>query len=189
MYCLLYYLICIIVVYILIIKYTQPGYYPYSPTLSFLYPNNERQAFMVYESNIHASELNKDFFYSVQQDYFTPILSLFKRSNIKNITIEDLKDYNKYKYSVNLLQIIINRPRPYKINKNIIPLSTISKSPSCPSTEAVILYKLAKDYSFKYPFIKRELYSLIDKICHVQIIAGIHYPSDNLLGKKIAYYL
>ena len=125
----------------------------------------------------------------MQQDYFTPILSLFKKSNIKKVSIEDLKAYKKYEYSVNLLQIIINRPRPYKINKNITPLSTISNSPSCPSTESVILYKLAKDYSFKYPFVKKELYSLIDKICYVQIIAGIHYPSDNILGKKIAYYL
>ena len=58
MYYLLYYLICLIVVYIIIVKYTQPGYYPYYPTLSFLYPNNEREAFIVYEYNIHASNLS-----------------------------------------------------------------------------------------------------------------------------------
>ena len=84
-----------------------------------------------------------------------------------------------------------NRPRPYQVayytEQELNPFETITgNSPAYPSGHAcqgwfAMLY-LAK----KYPEKKEQLMTLAKMIENSRVILGVHYPSDNEFGKKIA---
>ena len=88
------------------------------------------------------------------------------------------------------LKTIINRARPYQINKNIKYLkSKTGNTPSLPAGHAFQAYYLAYILSKKYPNDKKKLNNIAKKCDLVRVKAGIHYPSDGKLAKDMVYFL
>ena len=88
------------------------------------------------------------------------------------------------------LKYSINRARPYDINENIIPLeSKTGNTPSYPAGHVFQAYCLANVLGNKYPEKKQMLRSIAERCDKVRVKAGIHYPSDGEIAKKIADYL
>ena len=85
-----------------------------------------------------------------------------------------------------IVKYVINRPRPYQINKNIIPLSSSTgETPSYPAGHTFQSYYLAKKLGKIYPEKKDFLLDLSFKIDEARIKAGIHYPSDGDVSRYI----
>ena len=88
------------------------------------------------------------------------------------------------------LKTIINRARPYQINKKIKYLkSKTGNTPSLPAGHAFQAYYLAYILSKKYPNDKKKLNNIAKKCDIVRVKAGIHYPSDGKLAKDMVYLL
>lgn len=85
------------------------------------------------------------------------------------------------------LKYSINRARPSDINKNIVALeSKTGNTPSYPAGHAFQAYCLANILSKKYPEKKEILTKIAERCDIVRVKAGIHYPSDGEIAKKIA---
>ena len=84
-----------------------------------------------------------------------------------------------------------NRPRPYQFAiytaQELHPFPTISgHSPAYPSGHACQSYFLMSLVAFKNPKKTTQLLDLAKKIADTRIAMGVHYPSDNLFGERIA---
>lgn len=89
------------------------------------------------------------------------------------------------------LKLHYNRPRPFQVayytDQKLNPFETVSgNSPSYPSGHACQGWFTCFFLAKKYPEKKEQLVKLAKMIENSRIILGIHYPSDNLFGKKIA---
>lgn len=77
------------------------------------------------------------------------------------------------------LKYLINRPRPYQINKNINYLeSKTGNTPALPAGHAFQAYYLAHVLTKRYPDKKIMFQELAKRCDDVRVKAGIHYPSD-----------
>ena len=170
----LFVLIFLIIIYLIWL----PSYYPYLPTIP-VYDNSE-----AYE--VEKMTKNRD----------SNIINFFELTNesisyaFVNYVDENLEELNKIfentKYIIFAFKWLINRPRPYQINNNIVYHDTdTGLTPSMPAGHAFQAYYLSKVLSKKYPE-KRELFETIAKKCDdCRVYAGIHYPSDGKLSKKL----
>lgn len=87
-----------------------------------------------------------------------------------------------------------SRPRPFQFayygEQNFHPFHTISgNSPSYPSGHACQSHFLMEVMAHRNPNKRKSLRALAKKISDTRIAMGIHYPSDNNFGKKIAMTL
>ncbi len=92
---------------------------------------------------------------------------------------------------VMMLKSHYQRPRPFQMGyytgQDIHPFHTISgNSPAYPSGHALQSRFLLKLVAQKYPNFKNKIKKLSDDIAFTRIVLGVHYPSDNLFGFKIA---
>lgn len=170
--------IFLIIVYLI----SLPSYYSYLPTIP-IYDNNE------------AYEVER-----ITKSRTNDMIEYFKLTNdsvsyaFKKYVNEDVNELNKMyahtTYICFLFKWLINRPRPYQINSNIDYFYThTGLTPSLPAGHAFQAYYLSKVLSKKYPE-KKELFEEIAKKCDdCRVYAGIHYPSDGELSKKIVDFL
>lgn len=84
-----------------------------------------------------------------------------------------------------------NRPRPYQVayytEQDLNPFETITgNSPAYPSGHACQGWFTCLYLAKKYPEKKEQLMTLAKMIENSRVILGVHYPSDNEFGKKIA---
>jgi len=119
--------------------------------------------------------------------------------NLKRIGIPSDKEYINYlvKIGEELGGLIMQlkdhyqRPRPYQVawysKQNLHPFETFSgQTPSFPSghsTQGKFLSLLITDH---YPEKAFELRKMSEKISESRILLGVHYPSDNKAGERIA---
>ena len=87
-----------------------------------------------------------------------------------------------------------NRPRPYQFayygEQHFHPFPTTSgHSPAYPSGHACQSHFLMEVMAHRNPSKRKELRALAKKISDTRIAMGVHYPSDNEFGKKIALTL
>lgn len=87
-----------------------------------------------------------------------------------------------------------NRPRPYQFayygKQNFHPFQTISgHSPAYPSGHACQSHFLMEVMAFRNPNKRKDLIALGQRIADTRIAMGVHYPSDNAFGKKMAITL
>lgn len=84
------------------------------------------------------------------------------------------------------IKYLINRPRPYQIDESIDYIDTdTGRTPAMPAGHAYQAYYLSKVLSKKYPE-KKNVFDGIAKRCdECRVKAGIHYPSDGKLSKKL----
>lgn len=84
-----------------------------------------------------------------------------------------------------------NRPRPYQVayytEQELNPFETITgNSPAYPSGHACQGWFTCLYIAKKHPDKKDQLMTLAKMIENSRVILGVHYPSDNEFGKKIA---
>jgi len=89
------------------------------------------------------------------------------------------------------LKVLYNRPRPYQVayytKQPLYPFPTKSgQSPSYPSGHACQTYFLCQIIANHYPQHRKHLEDLAQKVADSRIVLGIHYPTDNKFGFKIA---
>jgi hypothetical protein len=109
-----------------------------------------------------------------------------------DISPELLENFNdEIGLIITSLKLHYNRPRPYQVayytEQDLNPFETVTgNSPSYPSGHACQGWFTCLFLAKKYPEKKEQLITLAKMIENSRIILGIHYPSDNLFGKKIA---
>jgi len=83
------------------------------------------------------------------------------------------------------------RPRPFQLayytNQKLHPMTTMSgQTPAFPSGHACQGRFLTKVITQDFPTKRVELTKLSEQMSKSRIIMGVHYPSDNVFGEKIA---
>ena len=126
-------------------------------------------------------------------------LTFVLKSNLKKIGIPFNEEYIKYLVEVGeqvgglIMQLKdhYQRPRPYQLawysKQNLHPHETISgQSPSFPSGHATQGKFLSLLITQHYPEKAIELRKMSENISESRILLGVHYPSDNKAGERIA---
>lgn len=167
-------LIFLFIIYLFIL----PGYNAYLPTLP-VYDNKEADIVKKMVDNRTEEDIN----------YFklTNISVAYAFEEHVEESADELREM--YKHTVPIIYTIkylINRPRPYQIDESIDYIDTeTGRTPAMPAGHAYQAYYLEKILSKKYPE-KKEKFSKIAKKCDdCRVKAGIHYPSDGKLSKKL----
>jgi hypothetical protein len=114
--------------------------------------------------------------------------------NSKNINVSRTEKLALEQWSKSILEPIIllkkyyNRKRPYLLAKDLninfkyVPLKS-AETPAYPSghsTQAVFLSKILSEF---YPKLEEELKYVANDICFSRLVAGVHYPSDDVFGR------
>jgi len=180
------YVVAALVLYTLLLFVLPKRYYFFLPTFP-VYPNNEEESKEVEKLTKQRTYEDKKFFELTDPS----VVHAFK-----DVVDESESDLNYIIQRPSLvfftlyLKYSINRARPYDINENIIPLeSKTGNTPSYPAGHAFQAYCLANVLGNKYPEKKQMLRSIAERCDKVRVKAGIHYPSDGEIAKKIADYL
>lgn len=174
-------LIMLIIIFILYL-YSKPRYISWLPTMYFIYNNKEADETYKYRRRMTREEYK--FF------RFTDMTIAHAFKPHVNESIEELYYMiDEIDLEMSFFKLLINRPRPYQINKKIDYLeSQTNKTPSMPAGHAYAAYYLEKKLSKKYPE-KKEIFKKLAKKCDmVRVKAGIHYKSDGELSKKLVDY-
>lgn len=166
--------IFLIIVYLI----SLPSYYSYLPTIP-VYDNNE--AYEVEKITKNRDE-NMIHFFKLTDRSISHAFNDHVKESVHDL---DIIIDNAF-IIIMFFKLVINRPRPYQINKNIDYYDTSTgKTPAMPAGHAFQAYYLSKILSKKYPE-KTELFEEIAKKCDdCRVYAGIHYPSDGKLSKQI----
>ena len=160
-----------------------PGYIPIFPHAALLYPDSAEEAADV--GNGRTNELD-DLFHLTDKSIspgFSDILTE-TQDQINSVA-------NRVTPIVTILKVFINRPRPYQVSETVRGAklaSTTAHTPAFPSGHSTQAHVVAKHYSRKYPDKKEELYERAELIGQSRISAGLHYPSDHEMAKRIVEY-
>lgn len=170
-------LFSIIIIYFIFLYFQPKRHYLALPTLSFMYPSNEKEIVIVQEQIKTRTE--EDILLFNNTDNHRGLINSINYI-IPDIDKKDLfNDIAKLAIIPFFLKILYNRARPYVFDNTINYIHTkTNKGPSFPSGHAFCSYAIAKKYSKLYPEKKEELYNLINRITNVRVKAGVHYPSD-----------
>lgn len=177
-------IIFLLLILLIIYLYTLPRYIKFLPTIP-VYDNSEADE--VYEITKKRNFEDVRFFELTDDSITTAFLPHINESyeEIEKI----IKSYTVYIILI-LTKYIINRPRPYQINKNIEILdSKTGFTPAMPAGHAFQAYYLAVILSKRYPYKKEKFDEIAKKCDDCRVKAGIHYPSDGEFSKKIVNYL
>ena len=108
------------------------------------------------------------------------------------VMLEDIQNFNdEIGMIITSLKKHYNRPRPFQFayysEQDLSPFETVTgNSPSYPSGHACQGWFTCLFLAKKFPEKEKELITLAKMIENSRIILGVHYPSDNAFGKKIA---
>ncbi len=171
--------VIIIVLYIISI---YPRYLWYFPSLPF-YPNNEYESNIVYLKTKERTSDDESFFYLTDasvSEAFLPYTTLSKQE------LESLILQPKITIVLLFFKYIINRARPWQVDKRILKLkSNTDGTPAYPAGHAFQAYYLSVVLTRHNPE-HEYLYNHIAQTCdEVRIKAGIHYPSDGTFAKYL----
>jgi membrane-associated phospholipid phosphatase len=143
---------------------------------------------------VYLKSLPQDVNWANKGDNITQYYFDFLRSKNIKVTVEFQNEILiMSKMIVKPIMIIknyYNRIRPYQLAKKLnidykyIPLNS-AKTPAYPSghsTQAVFLSKIITDY---YPQLENELKYVANDICFSRLVAGVHFPSDDVFGRYL----
>ena len=179
------YIVLMIVLFYLL-GYLKKRYFNFIPTIP-IYPNNEKEI-----KDVENLVDEKNIYY----------INLFKKTDISPCkAFEEIIEYKCDKinniiskphiiFGIFFLKILFNRARPKQINYNLnVYESSTANTPAFPSGHCIQSIYLAKVLSLKFPEKKEQLMILAKDIALSRVYAGLHFPSDNLFGEKIADFL
>lgn len=169
-----------IVFYILILLLSKKRYYSILPTIP-LYPDNKKDADIVKEISDKRTQQDVKFAELIDNGLTIPF------SKLLPVPLEEINSVaNSTNFTIIILKLLYNRARPKQINSSIKTLNSISAmTPAYPSGHAFQSYYLAKTYSKRFPYLKKELWKLADKCSFARVHAGLHYPSDGAYSKYL----
>ncbi len=171
--------IAIISIYIYQVLFIKK-YFKYLPTIP-VYPNNKKELETV--KNKIKNRTKEDIkIFKLTDRSVSELFALYVKESVKELDIITLIPV----VIINIFKTIINRARPYHIDKNINYLkSKTDKTPAYPAGHAFQAYYLAKVLTKRYPNLKDLFQILAFKCVHVREAAGIHYPSDGIFAKQL----
>ena len=160
----------------LVIVSLQKSYITLLPTLP-VYPDSYKESFIVLE------EMKKDqsLFWETDKNVGIAFVDILPEppEEIDRIV-------NSQNNTILFLKYLINRPRPVQVNPSIRPLpSTTAATPSYPSGHSYQAFVVARHFSKKYPHLREQLYMIAEQCGQARIRAGLHYPSDHEISKKL----
>lgn len=175
-------IIFVIIVYLIYI-YFFSGYYSYFPTIP-IYPNNSEDLNILKKEILKRTQEDIDFFYKTNVSVvhvFLPYVNENEKELDKIITSQN--------YIIYFFKYIINRQRPYIIDKTIKPIDTsTSQTPAYPAGHTYQATLLANYLSKKYPE-KKNLFDMLALKCDdCRVKAGLHYKSDGEFSRKLFYF-
>jgi hypothetical protein len=171
--------VLLLVIY-LVSLYFFKGYLDFYPSIP-IYPNNEVDLKIMKKYMKKRTQQDVEFFYKTNDTVswaFYPYV---------DETIQELDEIaESHNHIIYFFKYLINRRRPYQIDRNIKPLSTkTSNTPAFPAGHAYQALLVAKSLSKKYPH-KKKLFDKIALRCDdCRIKAGIHYKSDGEFSKSL----
>lgn len=172
-------IIFILIVYIIYTNFLK-GYYSYYPTIP-IYPNNEKDLFILKKKMKDITSKEIDLFFKTNDSVIYAFLPYVSESKEELLRVSLSQNY-----IILFFKYLINRRRPYQIDKNINPLSTkTSQTPSYPAGHAYQALLVSKYLSKKYPEKKELFKDIADKCDECRVKAGIHYLSDGIFSKKL----
>lgn len=170
----------IIKVFMPIKKY--PRYTEWLPTLPLFYDNSE-----ISSVQKHVQERTSDdesFFFMTDPS----VVHAFSNSPKEKRELTRIITHPLAMFVVYLLKYTINRPRPYQLSPKIKTKTLESKtgnSPACPAGHAYQAYLLAAYLSRRRPEMAGTYNAIARRCDMVRVKAGIHYPKDGVLGKRL----
>ena len=170
--------IFLIIVYLI----SLPSYYSYLPTIP-VYDNNEAYEVEKITKNMDENMIH---FFKLTDRSISHAFNDHVKESVHDL---DIIIDNAF-IIIMFFKLVINRPRPYQINKNIDYYDTSTgKTPAMPAGHAFQAYYLSNYLSKKYPK-KKEIFEKIAKECDLsRVKAGLHYPSDGQFSKKLVNLL
>ena len=176
-------LILMILIYMLYIKLV-PGYHELFPTLP-VYPNNYEDLKIVKQEISKRTPYDMKMFYLTNETVVNAFLPYINenRDNLLNISMS-------HNNMILMIKNLINRRRPYQIDKSIQPLNiSTAETPSYPAGHAYQALLVSSYLSKKYPE-KKELFDQLARQCdNCRVRAGLHYKSDGEFSRKLFYLL
>ena len=175
-------LFTIVIIYVILIIIFE-GYYRSYPSIP-IYPNNFQDLEIMKKEMNNRKKNDIDFFFKTNKSVVYAFLPFVD---------DKLEDLIKISSSQNniifFFKNLINRRRPYQIDKNLVPLSTkTSRTPAYPAGHAYQALLVAKYLSNKYPEKKKLFNDIAFKCDDCRVKAGIHYRSDGDFSRKIFKY-
>ena len=175
-------IVFILVIYMIYVNFFK-GYVSYLPTIP-VYPNNKTDLDIMKKIMKSRTQEDIDLFYKTNESVAYAFLPYVN---------ENLSYLNDIATSQNLIimffKILINRRRPYQIDTELKPLSTLtSQTPAYPAGHAYQAFLIASHLSKKYPEKKNLFDSIALKCDECRVKAGIHYKSDGEFSKKLFQY-
>lgn len=173
-------IVIFVIIVLVIYAYTLPRYINNLPTIP-VYDNSE--ATIVKEISDKRTFVDEEFFWLTDPSIAYAFLPHVKE-NIKELS--DIITDTMSTFIVLSFKYLINRPRPYQINKEIDYLeSKTGNTPALPAGHAYQAYYLAYILSKRYPNKKEEFDNIAKNCDDVRVKAGIHYPSDGKFSKTL----
>lgn len=172
-------IVFILLIYLIYTNFLK-GYYSYYPTIP-IYPNNEKDLLVLKKKMKDITTEEKDLFFKTNDSVIYAFLPYVSESKEELLRVSLSQNY-----IILFFKYLINRRRPYQIDKNINPLSTkTSQTPSYPAGHAYQALLVSKYLSKKYPEKKELFKDIADKCDECRVKAGIHYLSDGIFSKKL----
>lgn len=172
-------IIFLIISYFIYIHFLK-GYYTYLPTIP-IYPNNLNDIHLLKKEINNRNLKDINLFFNTNHSVVTAFKPYVTETNqqLENIA-------TSHNFIILFFKYLINRRRPYQIDQNIYPLSTItSQTPSYPAGHAYQAILLATHLSKKYPH-KKQLFHQIALDCDIcRVRAGIHYITDGQFSRTL----
>ena len=163
-----------------------PRYFEWLPTFTPVYDNREL--------NVVKREIRKrtpdDERFFLQTD--ASVVHAFAKYAISEQEIVDMKRVITHPLCMiwlYLLKYFVNRPRPYQLSPHIDCLkSSTGNTPAYPAGHAYQAHLLAAYLGRLRPH-RAALYDSVARRCDlVRVRAGIHYPSDGRLSRKLVKF-
>ncbi len=160
--------------------YIFRGYISYLPTIP-IYPNNNKDLKLLKQQMNQRTNNDIELFFKTNDSVVHAFLPYV------NETEENLnKIATSQNHIILFFKYLINRRRPYQIDINLKPLSTLtSQTPAYPAGHAYQALLVASYLSTKYPDKKKIFDNIAYECDKCRVKAGIHYISDGKFSKTL----
>lgn len=179
-------IILFLIILIYLSGFLKKRYFLYYPTIP-LYPDNDT------EINLVKELVNKNDIYYINLFKKTDIDPCYAFKEIIPKKDEELKNIIQKPHIIFIIyffKLLFNRARPYQIDSELnVKKSKTAHTPAFPSGHCIQSIYLANVLSLEFPEKSTELINLANNIALSRVYAGLHYPSDNDFGEKIANIL
>ena len=167
-----------VVLYILVLLIQPKRFHMWYPTIPVYPDNNKEIDFMVKEYISKRTQDDVALFHLTDANPIDGFKSKITEEQYK--ILNNIITSTKVTSEIIFYKIIFNRARPIQVapEKLNAPKSTTAYSPAYPSGHAYQSYYAAKLLSKWEPARKKEWDEIAERIAHIRVYMGIHYPSD-----------